>query len=98
MEVERNLPLSLSEYCDCDQYTRWICLPCKAEENQENQEYFQTWTQTKCETEWTSDLEEGMSYEGIVDNTAVSKMANRIQYSTMLILNIVLVPLWGKGS
>ncbi|KAH7355396.1 hypothetical protein BKA65DRAFT_498330 [Rhexocercosporidium sp. MPI-PUGE-AT-0058] len=31
-KVEADLPLSLSEYCDCDQYTRWICLQCKAKE------------------------------------------------------------------
>lgn len=68
VEVERNLSLSLSEYCDCDQYTRWICLPCKVKEDQENRDYFQT--RTKWYREWTSDLEEGMWHDGILENIA----------------------------
>ncbi|KUJ10857.1 uncharacterized protein LY89DRAFT_723404 [Mollisia scopiformis] len=43
-KVERGLPFSLSEYCDCDQYKRWICLPCKVKEEQMNIEYLKTRT------------------------------------------------------
>jgi hypothetical protein len=43
--VERDLPLRLSEYCDCDQYTRWICLPCKVAEDKEDRNYYKTRTE-----------------------------------------------------
>jgi len=52
-KVERDLPLRLSEYCDCDQYTRWICLPCKVKENKEDRNYYKT--STKWEWEWETD-------------------------------------------
>lgn len=32
--VERGLPIRISEFCDCDQYKRWICLPCSRKESQ----------------------------------------------------------------
>lgn len=44
IKVERNLPLRLSEFCDCDQFTRWICLKCKTEENDQDSLYIQTRT------------------------------------------------------
>ncbi|KAI8653820.1 hypothetical protein NCS56_01337200 [Fusarium sp. Ph1] len=30
----------LNELCDCDRYTRWICLKCKKEENAFTKDYF----------------------------------------------------------
>ncbi|KAH6671470.1 hypothetical protein B0J14DRAFT_670666 [Halenospora varia] len=68
VKVKRDLPLSLSEYCDCDQYTRWICLPCGVQEDQMNQEYFKT--RTKTDQEWAGDLEEGMWQSEVLDNIA----------------------------
>jgi hypothetical protein len=35
--VELGLPSRLSKLCDCDQYRRWICLPCSHKESR-------TWT------------------------------------------------------
>jgi hypothetical protein len=43
-EVERGLSLRLSECCDCDQYTRWICISCKLKEDQEERSYLKTST------------------------------------------------------
>ncbi|KAH7418522.1 hypothetical protein BKA64DRAFT_590562 [Cadophora sp. MPI-SDFR-AT-0126] len=43
-QVEHDLPLSLSAYCDCDQYTRWICLPCRTQEYNADLEYLNTRT------------------------------------------------------
>ncbi|KAH6669519.1 hypothetical protein B0J14DRAFT_598878 [Halenospora varia] len=68
VEVERNLPLSLSEYCDCDQYKRWICLPCKVKEDQIYSKYLET--RAKGDREWAGDLEEGMWYHGVVEHIA----------------------------
>jgi len=48
-KVERSLSLSLSKYCDCDQYTRWICVPCKVKEEQEDAEYYETRTKGEWE-------------------------------------------------
>jgi hypothetical protein len=45
-KVERDLPFRLSEYCDCDQYTRWICLPCKVKEDQPEGHYYRTRTKS----------------------------------------------------
>ncbi|KAH6718251.1 hypothetical protein BKA61DRAFT_716983 [Leptodontidium sp. MPI-SDFR-AT-0119] len=54
VNVEASLPLSLSEYCDCDQYTRWICLKCKLEEEKIHGLYRQKRTQPSREY-WQSD-------------------------------------------
>ncbi|CZR69082.1 uncharacterized protein PAC_18983 [Phialocephala subalpina] len=55
--VEADLPLSLSEYCDCDRYTRWICLKCKGREEKISGLYYQKRTKGF----WADpDLEEGM--------------------------------------
>ncbi len=48
-EVEQSLPLRLSEYCDCDQYTRWICLPCRVKELDEEEYYYRTRTKGELE-------------------------------------------------
>ncbi|KAH8586043.1 hypothetical protein B0O99DRAFT_529451 [Bisporella sp. PMI_857] len=56
--VDRELPLFLNEYCDCDQYTRWICLPCKEKEDKADVDYYST--RTKGQLEFEGDLEEGM--------------------------------------
>lgn len=44
-KIERELPLSLSEYCNCDQFTRWICRQCKRDEDEESGEYYSKRTQ-----------------------------------------------------
>ncbi|EPE32258.1 hypothetical protein GLAREA_07391 [Glarea lozoyensis ATCC 20868] len=44
LKVENDLPLSLSEFCDCDQYRRWICFPCKVKENCVEAKYIETRT------------------------------------------------------
>ncbi|KAH8585934.1 hypothetical protein B0O99DRAFT_602889 [Bisporella sp. PMI_857] len=57
-EIERNLPISLSEYCDCDQYTRWICLRCKNIEDKLDADYYLT--RTKGEWDFDGDRDNGM--------------------------------------
>jgi len=47
VEVERSLPLRLSEFCGFDQYTRWICLKCKFEEIDSDAVYYSTKTMSK---------------------------------------------------
>ena len=72
--VERDLPLRLSEYCDCDQYTRWICLPCKFKEDQPNGYYYST--RTKLVWYWTDlnpEEAEGMWITDHQEERAVSK-------------------------
>jgi hypothetical protein len=71
-KVESALSPSLSEYCDCDQYTRWICLSCNAEEIQCNIDYFAT--RTKDDYDWEGNLEEGMWLPDHTDSRAVSKL------------------------
>jgi hypothetical protein len=51
--VEADLPLRLSEYCDCDQYRRWICQPCKVDEDKPAGLYIRT--RTKEDWEWLDD-------------------------------------------
>lgn len=43
-KVQQELPTRLSELCDCDQYTRWICLSCKIEEDRLDHQYLKTRT------------------------------------------------------
>lgn len=43
-KVQQELPVRLSELCDCDQYTRWICLSCKLEEDHLDHQYLETRT------------------------------------------------------
>jgi len=43
-KVQQELPVRLSELCDCDQYTRWICLSCKIEEDRLDHQYLETRT------------------------------------------------------
>ncbi|TVY58833.1 hypothetical protein LCER1_G001025, partial [Lachnellula cervina] len=66
--VEANLPLSLSKYCDCDQYTRWICLVCKIKEAKMNSLYYEK--RTKGAWAWTQDLEDGRCLDEHVDRRA----------------------------
>jgi hypothetical protein len=61
-EVEKELPLRLEEFCDCDQYTRWVCLPCKKKEEVEDLQYYRTSTKWEWEvagpdedTKWLGD-------------------------------------------
>lgn len=72
--VERDLPQRLSEYCDCDQYTRWICLPCKIKEDQPETHYYKT--RTKLEWLWDdadpSEHQEGMWLHDHQEERAVS--------------------------
>ncbi len=56
-DIERDLPFRLSEYCDCDQYSRWICLPCKIKEDEPEDHYYETRTTLDCNIE---DPEGGM--------------------------------------
>jgi len=58
-KVERELPLSLEEFCDCDQYIRWICLPCKEKENREDKDYYLKRTKLENESNFLSDEDEG---------------------------------------
>jgi hypothetical protein len=71
-KVERDLPLCLFEYCVCDQYTRWICLPCRVKEDQLDGYYYKV--RTKGEWEWNGDQEEGMWLWDHQSNRAVSEM------------------------
>lgn len=52
-QIESSLPPSLSDFCDCDQYMRWICIKCKEEEQTLDSLYLQT--KTKWEWEYPSD-------------------------------------------
>lgn len=70
--IEADLPLSLSEYCDCDQYMRWICLVCKVKETKINRLYYEK--RTKGDWDWEQDLEDGMCLDDHVDRRAVSTM------------------------
>jgi hypothetical protein len=45
-KVEKALPLRLSEFCDCDQYMRWICHPCKAKEEKKSGAWYQSCTKS----------------------------------------------------
>lgn len=62
-EVERKLPLSLLEFCNCDQYTRWICMKCKVEEDEEDAQYYQT--STKGEWVWPTEGDDGVRDDGM---------------------------------
>lgn len=39
-KMEQDLPLRLSHFCDCNQYTRWICYPCRQKEAEESADYY----------------------------------------------------------
>ncbi|KAJ8067396.1 hypothetical protein OCU04_004747 [Sclerotinia nivalis] len=54
--IEADLPLSLTEYCGCDQYKRWICLVCKDNENKIYSLYYNK--RTKVDYAWDRDLED----------------------------------------
>jgi hypothetical protein len=59
-DIERNLPLRLSEYCDCDQYTRWICISCKILEEKEDEYYLKTSTKDWWDPMNPENCEDGM--------------------------------------
>jgi hypothetical protein len=61
-KVESELSLSLSEYCSCDQYTRWICLSCKKQEEVEAVRYFEEYTKMEWATEENEDDETIMKH------------------------------------
>lgn len=42
--IEQSLPPRLSRFCDCNQYTRWICYPCRQKEDEESREYYASHT------------------------------------------------------
>ena len=62
-DVESKLPLRLSTFCDCDQYTRWICLKCKGEEEEEDSVYMQT--RTKGEYVYPTMGDDGVRDDGM---------------------------------
>jgi hypothetical protein len=70
--VEADLPFSLSKYCNCDQYTRWICLVCKTKEEKIYGLYYQK--RTKVDYMWDQDMEDGMCLNHHVDRLAVSTL------------------------
>ena len=76
--VEADLPLSLSRYCTCDQYTRWICLVCKAKEEKIYGLYHQK--RTKVDYTWDQDMEDGMCLNDHVDRLAVSTSVIDLDY------------------
>jgi hypothetical protein len=99
LKVEDSLPLSLSEFCDCDQYTRWICLPCKVKEDCMERKYLQT--RTKAAPGDRHDAQLAEIYEGLWQSEVLDITGVRILYVsfyTMLIYVVVLVPMWEKSS
>lgn len=46
-KIEQSLPTRLSEFCNCDQYVRWICLPCKVKEDKPEEHYITTRTKVE---------------------------------------------------
>lgn len=69
-KVESSLPVRLSKMCDCDQYTRWICLPCKVAEEVPITEYYRSKTKSTYGYEFTEF--DGMWLEDDQHETAVS--------------------------
>jgi len=69
-ELQCDLSPSLSEYCDCDQYTRWICLPCKTKEDQTDAQYLRACTKGGWDL---SHLEEGWNIHDHQWEQAVSE-------------------------
>lgn len=61
VKVEQDLPLRLPDYCDCDQYKRWICLCCKLKEDRANGEYFMTRTKYVSNEYDNDDMKEVLS-------------------------------------
>jgi hypothetical protein len=72
--VELGLPFHLSEFCDCSQYKRWICLPCSHNElltwakyvdqggAQERWDYEEAYPQRRHEEGlWINHVPEGMT-------------------------------------
>jgi len=74
-KVERELPSSLEEFCNCDQYTRWVCLPCKEKENKEDEDYFLTRTKLQHENNFFSDENEG---KWLGDNSGIRAVSTPI--------------------
>jgi hypothetical protein len=73
--VEHNLPLSLSYYCDCNQYKRWICLPCKGKEGYENREYYRTRTKVvPGDLAGVAEMYEGLWQDEVLDVTGVRRL------------------------
>lgn len=73
-KIQRDLPPCLSERCDCDQYKRWICLPCKMDEDRLDERYFATRTRLYWDErdEWDSNLLDGLMIDEVLEQRAVS--------------------------
>ena len=111
-KVDRELPLSLEEFCNCDQYIRWICLPCREKENREDKEYYLTRTKLVNENNYFSNEDEGrwigdhssvravstlFLYLKLTKSEPKSGFKSRSSYRCSLEF-IVLVSLWYRGS
>jgi hypothetical protein len=96
IKVENDLPPSLSEYCDCDQYTRWICLPCKFREERENREYVVTRTKANSRADLVNAIKEGLPPPGHFAYIGVSRLL--LLFPTMLNFVAVLVSVWGMTT
>ena len=98
--IERDLPTRLSEFCDCDQYKRWICLPCKIKEDQPEEHYFNTRTKEVWEP-FEPDIELGLVLDCHVAHRAVSLSiflsCNAINQRLSNEYFVVLVSLWREG-
>jgi len=76
-DVERSLPLRLQDFCDCNQYTRWICLKCKTDEEVLDAIYRKT--RTKGEWVYPTEGDDGVRDNGMwltdhQEDRAVSKL------------------------
>ena len=97
LTVEKDLPLSLSEYCDCDRYTRWICLPCKVQEHQTYLKYRKSYTKTVDRDQpGVALVYDGMFQQSVYYVVGVSRMTICFMFS--MLISVVLVSLWGKSS
>jgi hypothetical protein len=90
-EIERNLPLRLSEFCDCDQYTRWICMKCKIEEDEPNHVYYRT--RTKGEYVYPTIGDDGVRDDGMwltdhQEDRAVSLLNERCAPTAKYLANL----------
>jgi hypothetical protein len=78
--IESNLPLRLSEFCDCDQYTRWICMKCKVEEDEQDERYYSSRTKGDYEYPTGEDntvRDDGMWLGNHQSDLAVSQLTTR---------------------
>ena len=50
-EIEAELPLRLSEFCDCNVFARWMCVRCFARQQQEIEDYYDRHTDYHCHSD-----------------------------------------------